>query len=127
MIFSRNIIGHFDLIKKYNANKRFFDENDKWYQNLVTESLELIRNTNCKIEINTKGKLVKDPSEIYPSSFILSKCRELNIPVVINSDAHSPADIKYYFEESVQLLRQLGFIERYVLYKSQWQPIGLVD
>lgn len=120
-----DIIAHFDLIKKFNKNNRFFDEEEKWYQNLVNESLDLIKSTDCKVEINTKGKLAKDPSSIYPSRFVLKKCLRSGIPVVINSDAHKPEDISFYFREAAELMRQIGFIERFIFYKNQWQPIGL--
>ena len=36
-----DIIGHLDLVKKFNSKNRFFDENALWYKEIVDETLDI--------------------------------------------------------------------------------------
>jgi len=83
-----NVIGHINLITKFNKNNYFFDDNDIWYKNLVKQTLEIVKQNNCIIEINTRGFYKKLTNEFYPSDWILKECKNQKIPMMINSDAH---------------------------------------
>lgn len=115
-----DIIAHIDLVKKFNIDNRFFDETENWYRSFVFNTLEIVAKSDCKLEINTKGQLAKYPNEIYPSLFILKKSRELNIPIVINADAHHPNQLDYYFDESKQLLKEIGYREICIFKNYNW-------
>ncbi len=117
-----DIIGHFDLIKKYNRNNEFFDETADWYKEIVFESLEKIAKTNSIIEVNTRGVLKKLNEEFYPSSFILNRCKELNLRLCLSADAHNPADVMALLPEARTLLKKIGFKEVYILDENGWSP-----
>lgn len=114
------IIGHLDLFKKNNKNNVLFDENEKWYVEAVKKCLEAIKNTSCSIEINTGGIARGYTKEQYPSTFILKMIKEMNIPVVINSDAHTMDGIDCKFDEMYSLVRKLGFKNLKYLTKEGW-------
>lgn len=103
------IIGHLDLIKKFNKDNILFDEREDWYKTCVLNCLEVIRKSGSILEINTGGISRGYTSEQYPSYFILKLIKEMNIPIMINSDAHSKEYLDCKFDEMYELIRNLGF------------------
>lgn len=102
------IIGHLDLIKKHNKNNILFDENEKWYKSSVEKCLDIIKHTSSIIEINTGGMARGYTTEQYPSRFILSLIKEKDIPVIINSDAHTQEGIDFKLKEMYDLIHNMG-------------------
>ncbi len=118
--FQPPIIGHLDLIKKNNKNNILFDESEEWYISSVEKCLDIIKNTKSIIEINTGGMARGYTKEQYPSSFILKMIKEKNIPVIINSDAHTAETINYKLNEMRDLVKSMGFKNLSCLSKSGW-------
>jgi histidinol-phosphatase (PHP family) len=104
-----DIIGHLDLIRKNNKTLNFLDESEKWYRHEVYETLEAVAASDCVIELNTGGMARGYVDQPYPSFFVLKRCRELHIPVMINSDAHHPDAVMAQYDYAVELLRKAGF------------------
>lgn len=102
-----DIIGHMDKIKMYNRD-RFFKEDEKWYIDLMEETLQLAKYNNCIIEINTRGLYKKRSASLFPGEPVIKRIAELDIPVIISSDAHKPHEISLFFEEAKQILKQSG-------------------
>jgi histidinol-phosphatase (PHP family) len=98
-----DIIAHLDKIKMHNQ-KRFFQEEEKWYRTLVIHAIDLIKDKNIIVEINSRGIYKKRCEDFYPSDFILSLVAKKDIPVVISSDAHQKEDTGLLYEESLQKL-----------------------
>ncbi|MCX6244595.1 MAG: histidinol-phosphatase [Bacteroidetes bacterium] len=119
-----DIIGHLDKIRMYNRD-RYFREDDPWYTKLVDETLDTIRAVGCVIEVNTRGIYKKRSDAFFPGTEILKKIRNLNIPVVISSDAHKPHELSYGFEDARKTLIELGFISTSVLEESGWKEVAL--
>ncbi len=117
-----DLIAHFDLIKKYNANQAFFDQSDDWYKEIVFEALEKISKTSSILEVNTRGVLKKLDNEFYPANFILGRCKELNIPLCLSADTHNPNDVMAYLPEARTLLQKIGYKEVYILDEKGWGP-----
>lgn len=119
--FQPPIIGHLDLIKKNNKNNVLFDEDEEWYISSVEKCLNTIKGTKSIIEINTGGMARGYTKEQYPSSFILKMIKEKNIPVIINSDAHTAETINYKLNEMLDLVRSMGFKSLSCLSKNGWK------
>lgn len=127
-----DIVGHLDKIKMQNEEGALFSEEAIWYQEAVEETLKLIAGKGLIMEVNTRGIYKKKTTETYPSPQILRRMKELNIPVMINSDAHHPREITECFEETAALLLEVGYEQCRVLLRGQWQNLtltsqGLVD
>lgn len=120
-----DIIGHFDLITKFNKETQLINENDKWYKDIVIQTLEIIKKNNCFIEINTRGFYKKLADWFYPNTWILKECKNFNIPIVINSDCHKNSEVDKNLYEAEKIALSLGFKEKMVLLNNQWQEIGL--
>lgn len=119
--FQPPIIGHLDLIKKSNKNNILFDEKESWYVETVKNCLNVIQKTSSAIEINTGGIARGFTKEQYPSNFILKMIKEKNIPIVINTDAHSVEGISYKLNEMYKLIYNMKFKEVTYLTKNGWK------
>jgi histidinol-phosphatase (PHP family) len=119
-----DIIGHLDKIKMYNRG-RYFSESDSWYVSLVDETLAMIKEAGCVVEVNTRGIYKKRSDTLFPGPEILKKIHDLNIPITITSDAHKPAEISNYFAEARAMLMEIGFKNQVLLTKTGWEEIPL--
>lgn len=122
---SPDIIAHLDIIKKYNKGNLFFDENDKWYKDIVFETLQIIAQSDPIVEINTRGVLKGLENEFYPSNFVLDKIKELKIKLCINADTHHPKDVAALLPEARGLLKTKGFKEVFIFDEQGWYPVGI--
>ncbi len=113
-----DIIAHLDKIKMHNQN-RFFTEDEKWYRQLIDKTLELIKQKEIIVEVNTRGIYKKRCDSLFPGIEVLKKIRNLKIPVTISSDTHKPEEISSYFPETIKILKELYF-KKVILYKDGW-------
>lgn len=119
-----DIVGHLDKIKMHNRN-RFFSEDEPWYTTLVDETLELVKRYGTIVEVNTRGLYKKRSDTHFPGPAILKKMHEMNIPVVISSDAHKPSELVLLFSETARMLYDIGFREVMELNTSGWEAAAL--
>lgn len=119
-----DIIGHLDKIKMYNR-ERYFSENDPWYVDLVDETLRLVKESECVIEVNTRGMYKKRSESLFPGEDILRKINAMNLPVIISSDAHKPHEISLLFPETKTFLKEIGFKNQVLLTSNGWIDICL--
>lgn len=96
-----DIVGHFDMIKKFGHRA------DKNFEELIREILKLVKENGLCIEINTSG-LRHKISEVYPSVEILKIIKEYKVPLTIGSDAHSPDDVGKDFDIARELIQIYG-------------------
>ena len=119
------ILGHIDVLKKNNAKNRFFNESEPWYKNLVEKTLIKVKEHNIIAEINTGGISRGYTTEMYPSSWIISLMREMDIPIMLNSDAHHPDWIDTYYTEAKKILISAGYYNQRILLDGIWQDVPL--
>lgn len=126
-MFEPDILGHFDLVKKYNRDNRFFNEQDTWYQETVKDCLDQIATKNTRIEINTGTNLRIPGVGRYPSDWMMPEMKKRNIPITIGSDSHSTAGIVFEYDEAEAYITACGYHEYWVLRKGRWdaQPLGV--
>ncbi|GFZ32550.1 histidinol-phosphatase [Clostridium zeae] len=115
-----DIVGHLDLIKKFNKNNLFFREDDPRYVEQVEKTLEVIKENDLIVEVNTGGVTRGYISEYYPSEWIIKRCKELDIPMNINSDAHVVDNLAGCFKESAEQLKKNSINEQKVLFGNTW-------
>ena len=114
-----DIIGHFDKVKM-NARGRYFQEDEKWYRDMVLETLDLIKQHDLIVEINTRGLYKQRYNGFYPSEWLLPRMKEMNIPVVISSDAHQYWELTYFFKEAEEALKAVGYKETWCYRNGVW-------
>jgi histidinol-phosphatase (PHP family) len=106
--FSHQIVGHLDLVKKFNFQQRHFDPNSTHYLSQVEATLDVLKATGKIVEINTAG-LFKGVGELYPADPILQMMLERRLPICLSSDAHKPEHVAREFSSTWQKLIKLGF------------------
>ncbi len=114
-----DIVGHVDKIKMHNKD-RYFKEDEPWYQNLVDECLSLIKEKDLIVEVNTRGIYKKRYPGLFPDGIALQKVKDLNIPVIISSDAHSPEELNLGFHNAISKLKETGFTEVMKFANGEW-------
>ena len=114
-----DIVGHVDKIKMHNRG-RFFSEEEKWYRELVDETLELIRQKDLIVEVNTRGLYKKRSDSLFPDGVTLERVRQLGIPVLISSDAHHPDEMNNLFGYTQKRLFDFGFRELMNFENGKW-------
>lgn len=103
------VIAHFDKIVMHNRD-RYFTYDEPWFRNLVYETVELIRETGCIAEINTRGLYKKRHTDFYPATETIRHMSQRGIPVLVGTDAHEPANLDM-FEGVFELLDELHYSE----------------
>ncbi len=106
-----DIVGHLDLIKVF----KYLPKQD--VRLLAKASLNAIKKNGMVLELNAAG-LRKPVGEIYPSKALLEEAYALDIPVTFGSDAHSPEQVGFGYEEAVALAKEVGY-SRAVTFKGR--------
>lgn len=119
-----DVVGHLDKIRMHSTVRPYVNEEDPFYRNQVEQTLNLIAETGCILEVNTRGLYKHEPPLLYPAAWVLESAFRRNIPVMMNSDAHHPSEIDSGFGETATLLRQIGYQSLRVLLNGTWQDRG---
>jgi len=120
-----DIVGHLDKIKMQNSREHFFSETEQWYRDELRATLEAIADSGAIIEVNTRGLYKKRSAELYPGVWALEQALELDIPIMLNSDAHHPSEIVAEFPAAAKVLNGIGYDSAMVLANGEWQEAGL--
>lgn len=104
-IVKPDVIGHFDVINKFSL----MPENDIRYIEITKDALKETAKYCSTFEINT-GAIARGYRKFpYPNRELLELILEIGGEVVINSDSHNPDNLDYYFVESANILKEVGF------------------
>lgn len=98
-----DIVGHIDLVKIWGhrpLRKRIL--------NYYDPVLKAIKYYGLAVEINSGG-LRKPVGEIYPSSEIIERMFDYNIPITLGSDAHHPDQLGHGLPEAYRSARRAGY------------------
>lgn len=115
-----NVIGHLDKIKMHNQRFNFFDENEEWYQEQVIRTLEIIKAYDTIVEINTRG-YYKSNDALSPSPWIIEIMNDMDIKIMLSSDAHRPDEITKGFEFATGIISKCGYQKIYSLINDKWK------
>ncbi len=103
-----DIIGHFDIITKFNENNLLFDEDDERYKNSALECVDKLIKKDVIFEVNTGAMARGYKTRPYPAEFILKRIIEKGGKICLSSDAHSKDNLCYEFENTIAFLKGLG-------------------
>ena len=106
------IVGHFDLVTKFNEGDKLFDAGHPRYVSAALEALDRLAERDVVFEINTGAMSRGYRSAPYPDPALLRAMRERDIPICITSDSHSAATILHAFPQAAQLAWECGYREQ---------------
>lgn len=103
------IVGHFDLLTKFNEQEHLFDENHPRYKEAVHQALSKLLQADPIFEINTGAMARGYRTSPYPSPSILRSIYQAGGRITINSDSHSASSLDFGFEAAREAARSCGF------------------
>lgn len=110
-----DVIGHFDLITKYDElDSSMFLEDEKY--NLIAEKyITKATQANCIFEVNTGAVSRGLRKTVYPFENLLYILKRNNARVMLSSDSHKIDTLDYGFTEAKKILHNIGFRHLYTL------------
>ena len=93
-----DIVGHFDLITKFNQDDALFDTKDERYRNAALAAVRAVLKTPAAFEINTGAIARGLRTEPYPAKFILDEIYREGGEVLITSDCHAKENLLFGFD-----------------------------
>ena len=104
-----DIIGHFDLVTKFNEQEKMFEESHPRYEAAVDNALAKLLATGAVFEINTGAMSKGYRTSPYPSESILRKIKIGGGKIIISSDTHTADTIDFAFADAARLAKLCGF------------------
>lgn len=93
-----DIIGHPDLVRKFNAKSPYFDENASWYRKELRLTADAIAASGKIVEVNTGAISRGWLDDAYPSRSFRDLLRERGVKFILGSDAHTADAIDCAFD-----------------------------
>lgn len=120
-----DIVGHFDLLTKFDEPSPLFDENSPKYLDAAMAAMELLWKKDKIFEVNTGAMQRGCRTSPYPSQRLLKELKARNARILVSSDAHHASGIAFAFSRTGDMLKSLGFRELWILTGSGFIPSPL--
>ena len=86
--FDFDVMGHPDLVRKFNGRLKYFDETASWYLEELRKTADVIASSGKVVEVNTGAISRGWMDDAYPSSVFRALLRERGVKFILSSDAH---------------------------------------
>ena len=106
----------------FNSKGTYFSEDETWYRSKVLQLLEVIKECDTIVEINTRGYYKYTQLDLYPSQWVSEHMAQLGVRVQVNADAHKPEEINAGTDYGIEKIKAAGHREVWVLDKGNWIP-----
>ena len=103
------VLGHIDLVTKFNERCRFFDEDDPRYLSCALEAADCAAESGRLVEINTGAIARGWRARPYPGPAMLRRLAEKKARVILSSDCHNAQYLDCAFPQAAALARACGF------------------
>ena len=120
-----DVIGHFDLLTKFDEGTAIVDNAHPRYRAAVALALDALCAPGAVFEINT-GAMAKGYRKTpYPALWILKELHKRRCAVMINSDCHDRQKLAFGFDLARELALEAGFTGQIVIQNGAFQEIPL--
>lgn len=116
------IVGHFDLIAKFNEGGRLFPAQHPRCRAAALEALHTLARRDLFFEVNTGAMARGYRSAPYPAPWLLRAMAERKLPICITSDCHERSNLLFAFPQAAELARSCGYRESMVLTRAGFVP-----
>ena len=103
------IVGHFDLLTKYNEQEPLYDTSSRYFRDAAYAAMEKLCAADKIFEINTGAMSRGYRTSPYPTAELLRHLNQIGGKICISSDAHSASGITLGFDMCEELARSCGF------------------
>lgn len=104
-----NLIGHFDLVTKFNERIPMIDVENPRYVAAYKKALDKLVPMGIPFEMNSNAVAKGYRTEPYPSKEILREISSRGGKVILSSDCHDGRKLDFYFDEMVKIAKDNGF------------------
>ncbi len=116
-----DIVGHFDLITKFDElDDSLFFEN-KEYIKLSEKYIDIASENDVIFEVNTGAISRGFRKNPYPHESLLYILKKKDAKLTLSSDSHSKDTLDTYFEESKMILKDIGFKYLYSIQDGEFR------
>ena len=120
-----HIVGHFDLLTKFNRDGSLFDEKDPRYLRAALDALDALLEKDVIFEINTGDFACARRRVPYPAPILLHRIAEKRGHVTLSSDAHSCEMLLTGFRDALMIARAAGLGAVRVMTRNGWKSCSL--
>lgn len=110
-----DIVGHIDLLTKFNENEEFISFEQSDYLKLAYECIDLLISKKKIFEVNTGAIARGQRLTPYPHRTLLEYINQHDGQICLNSDCHNKEMLDCYYEEALDLIQSCGFHSMMVL------------
>lgn len=110
-----DIVGHIDLLTKFNENEEFIDFDDQEYLKLAYECIDILVGQKKIFEVNTGAIARGQRKTPYPHHILLKYIHDHGGKICLNSDCHQKEMLDCYYKESLELIQDCAFTSMMVL------------
>lgn len=119
------IVGHFDLLTKFDETHRFFNENSPRYEAAARRAMEKLVKAGKIFEVNTGAISRGYRTTPYPSVKWLKLLHEMSGRVTVSADAHHTSGVTCAFDLAEKMINEAGFNEIWVLEGKEFIPMKI--
>jgi histidinol-phosphatase (PHP family) len=94
-----DIIGHVDLVRKFNSKHPYFDESSAWYLDEIAKTADVIVSSGKLVEINTGAISRGWMNDVYPSLQFRKMLAERGVKFILSSDSHHASSLDTGFDK----------------------------
>ena len=115
------IVGHIDLITKFNEGGKIFDEQNPRYVAAAERAIGALAQKGLIFEINTGAMSRGYRRSPYPAKHLLEIVKREGGRVTYSSDCHAAKNILCGYEDACALAKECGFEGFMKLTGSEWK------
>lgn len=104
-----DMIGHFDLVTKFNEGSSLFDESHPRYREAAESAAKKLISAGVPFEINTGAMAKKLRTSPYPAPWLCDFISANGGRFILSSDCHSRQLLDFCFEEIISLANDHGW------------------
>lgn len=93
-----DVVGHLDLVRKFNVKQPYFDESAPWYRQELVMTAEAVAASGKIAEVNTGAISRGWLDDAYPSAEFRDLLRARGVRFVLSSDSHAAESLDCAFD-----------------------------
>ena len=97
-----DIVGHLDLVRKFNVRHPYLDENASWYREELVRTADAVAASGKIAEVNTGAISRGWMDDAYPSAEFRALLRARGVRFILSADAHAAETIDCAFDRFAQ-------------------------
>ena len=124
-IAQADIVGHFDLLTKFDEQHCLYNSGSKVYRDAAFAAMERLNAAGKIFEINTGAISRGYRSTPYPAPELLRHLNAIGGRITVSSDAHSAAAICCAFDKAEALAQSCGFTELWQFNGNRFEAVTI--